>query len=124
MHELSVAHELVDVVSHELAGQGPVRVVAVRLRLGPLSGVVAQALRFAYEAATAGTALEGSALHIEEVKVAVYCPRCAAEREPPDPAHLRCPACDGPAEVTRGRELEVTSVEVADDADEARGLIP
>jgi hydrogenase nickel incorporation protein HypA/HybF len=114
MHELSVARDLVDLVSQELAGRGPVRVVSVRLRLGALSGVVAQALRFAYEGATAGTALEGSMLNIEDVTVAVFCARCAAERDLTDIA-LVCPVCrELTPVVTRGKELEVTSVEIAE----------
>lgn len=117
MHEVSVAQDLVELVTHQLAGHGPLRVVAVRLRLGALSGVASQALRSAYGAATAGTVLEGSALHIEEVKVTAFCPRCAANRELDDVAPLRCPACGSPTpNVTRGRELEVISVEVVDDA--------
>ena len=115
MHELSVAQSLVDLVSEELAGQGPVRVTSVRLKLGPLSGVVAQALRSCYPEAASGTRLDGSVLHIEEVVPAVFCPRCDAERELPDFARLRCPVCDAPTpEVVRGREMEVVSVEVVD----------
>jgi len=115
MHELSVARDLVDLVSQELAGRSPVRVVSVRVRLGALSGVVAQALRFAYDAATEGTAIEGSTLHIEEVLVAVYCARCAAERDLTDIARLVCPVCgDLTPVVTRGRELEAISVEITE----------
>jgi hydrogenase nickel incorporation protein HypA/HybF len=115
MHELSVARDLVDLISHELAGQGPVRVVSVRLRMGRLAGVVAQALRFAYDAATDGTQLDGSTLKIEEVSVGVFCARCDAERELNDVARLICPECGDPTpEVVRGRELEVTSIEIAE----------
>ena len=115
MHELSVAQSLVELVGDELADQGRVRVTSVRLKLGPLSGVVAQALRSCYGEAAAGTLLEGSVLHIEEVAAAVFCARCDAERELADFARLRCPVCGAPTpEVVRGRELEVVSVEVAD----------
>jgi hydrogenase nickel incorporation protein HypA/HybF len=115
MHELSVAQRLVELVSDELAGEPSLRVRSVRLRLGPLSGVVAEALLFAYDAATAGTALEGSTLEIERVTPAAFCPKCRKERELSNIQRLRCPVCHTPTpEVVRGRELEVLSVEVSD----------
>jgi hydrogenase nickel incorporation protein HypA/HybF len=115
MHELSVAQRLVEVVSETLEGTGPVRVRSVRVRLGPLSGVVAQALRFAYDEAAAGSVLEGSALVIEEVRAAVFCPACNAERELESVQWLCCPVCGSATpDVVRGRELEVESVEVED----------
>ena len=68
MHELSIALSIVDGVEEEAArhGGGPVR--AVHLRLGRLSGVVREALLFAYDRACDGTSLEGSALQIEETE--------------------------------------------------------
>jgi hydrogenase nickel incorporation protein HypA/HybF len=115
MHELSVAQRLVELVGETLEGERPARVRSVRLRLGPLSGVVAQALRFAYDEAAAGTVLEGSALEIEEVRAAVFCPACHAERELQNVQRLCCPICGSATpDVVRGRELEVESVEVED----------
>ena len=115
MHELSVARDLVEVVSKALDGDAPVGVRTVRLRLGPLSGVVATSLLFAFDAATDGTALQGSTLQIEEVSPAVYCRRCRAERELASVQRLRCPVCGTHTpDVVRGRELEVASVEVID----------
>jgi hydrogenase nickel incorporation protein HypA/HybF len=113
MHELSIAHGLVELVCDELMHESAARVRAVRLRVGPLSGVVAEALRFAYDAAAAGTALEGSILQIEHVTPAVFCPACRAERELAAVQPLRCPVCLTPTpDVVRGRELEVASVEL------------
>ena|SRR5688572_18837210 len=119
MHELSVAQRLVELVSAELGDEFASQVRSVRLRLGPLSGVVARALLFAYDAATEGTPLAGSVLEIEEVVPAVFCPKCDAERELPGIQRLRCPVCRSPdARVVRGRELEVLSVEVSDASDD------
>ena len=115
MHELSVAESLVDLVSEALLGEEAARVVSVRLRLGPLSGVVPRALQFAWDAATSGTRLDGAALRIDEVTAAAFCPRCGREHDLPDVAHLRCPVCGDPTpDVVRGRELEVSTVEVVD----------
>ena len=40
MHELSIAMSILDVAEEEAERQGGARVVAVHLKLGPLSGVV------------------------------------------------------------------------------------
>jgi hydrogenase nickel incorporation protein HypA/HybF len=68
MHELSIALGIVEGVTEEASQHGGGIVRAVMLRLGRLSGVVREALLFAYDAACAGTALEGSELRIEDVE--------------------------------------------------------
>jgi hydrogenase nickel incorporation protein HypA/HybF len=112
MHELSIALSIVDMAAEEAGRQGG-RVVAVHLKLGPLSGVVKQALLSAYELAREGSLLPDSELVIEEVPVVVYCDNCAAERGLPSMQELRCPVCDAPTpQVVRGRELEVVALEI------------
>jgi hydrogenase nickel incorporation protein HypA/HybF len=52
-------------------------------------------------------------LVIEEVPLVVYCPACAAERTLPSIQQLLCPICATPTpDVVRGRELEVTALEI------------
>jgi hydrogenase nickel incorporation protein HypA/HybF len=68
MHELSIALSIVEGVTEEAGQHGGGAVQAVHLRLGRLSGIVAEALLFAYEVACQGTALQGSELRIEEVE--------------------------------------------------------
>ena len=63
MHELSIAMSIVDMALEE-AERRDVTIDAVHLELGPLSGVVADALLFSYEMACDGTPLEGSRLVI------------------------------------------------------------
>src|SRR4051794_9200301 len=113
MHELSIAMSIVEGAAEEAGLRGAARVAAVHLRIGPLSGVVPDALRSAFELAREQEpALAAAELVIEEVPVTARCPRCAAERAVPFP-ELRCPTCDTPTpEVVRGRELEVVALEI------------
>jgi hydrogenase nickel incorporation protein HypA/HybF len=112
MHELSIALSLLDLVEEEAARHAGT-VAAVHLRLGPLSGVVREALVTAFELAREGTAAEGAELVIEEVPLIVHCPACMAERTPAAPWTLVCPACGSPTpEVRSGRELEVVALEI------------
>ena len=66
MHELSIALSLIDAVTDELHRLGArTSVRSVRIRLGPQSGVVADALTFAFDIAVADSPLAGARLEIE-----------------------------------------------------------
>lgn len=113
MHELSIALSMIEMAAEEAARRGGAQVNAVHLKLGPLSGVVKEALLFSYEVACEGTTLEGSRLVIEDVPVVVYCPTCRMERSPVSVQQFCCSICATPTpEVVRGRELEVFALEI------------
>jgi hydrogenase nickel incorporation protein HypA/HybF len=115
MHELSIALSLVDIASEEMTRLGCVRVDAVHLRLGILSGVVKEALLFSFAAAASGTPLDGARLEIEEVPVTAWCDECSAERRLAAAAFRRCPVCAAPmATIVRGEELELVGLEIHD----------
>lgn len=115
MHELSVANAIVESIGGHEALAGGARVRVVTVRVGSLSGVVPVALAFAWGPATDGTFAAGSRLEIEEAALAVWCPACRAEREPPAFPRLACPVCGAPTpEVLRGQELEILAMEVED----------
>lgn len=112
MHELSLAVQLVQTAEEAARAAGARRVASVMLKVGTLSGVAEEALRFAFDVAAAGTLLAGSRLDIRPVPVTVRCPACG-EVELPSPQRFRCPRCDAPtADVQAGRELELESIEV------------
>src|SRR5579872_2457100 len=94
MHELSIAMGIVDAATDEAQRRG-VRVNAVHLRLGALSGVVKDALLFSYEVACQDTPLHGSRLIVEDVPIAVFCPRCEEQRceHPPQSASSHAAEC-------------------------------
>ncbi len=112
MHELSIAHSLVELASSAAEQAGVTRVRRVFLRLGAFSGVVREALEFGFEIAAAGTALEGAELVVEPVPLVVRCGACGAEGELPDPQRFRCPSCGEPtSQIVQGRELELAALE-------------
>jgi hydrogenase nickel incorporation protein HypA/HybF len=116
MHELSIAMSILDVAEEEAQRQGDCRVTAVHMRLGPLSGVVKEALLNAFELAREGTGLSDCELRIEEVPIVAYCPRCDAQRKVVSMQNMRCSQCDEPAgEVVSGREMEVCAMEIVQD---------
>ena len=113
MHELSIALSIVELAQEELEKQHGAEIIAVHLKLGPLSGVVKDALLFSYEVACADTPLRGSRLVIEDVPVIVYCPTCATRKNLPSVQWFCCPDCSTPTpEILQGKELEVVALEI------------
>ena len=120
MHELSIAHSLVEIAEEAAAKAGVARVTVVHLRLGILSGVVRDALLFGFDVASAGTRLEGARLEIEEVPLQVYCETCGTVVALPDVRHFRCPQCGAPCRrIVTGQEIELAALEYEDDTPEA-----
>jgi hydrogenase nickel incorporation protein HypA/HybF len=117
MHELSIALALVEMASEESVRLGDVRVDALHVRIGPLSGVVKEALRFSFDLAIAGSPIEGARIEFEEVPLTVFCESCCCERTLEHAQHLRCPVCHALApDVRSGRELQLAALEVTDRA--------
>ena len=69
MHELGIAQSVLDAILVEAAKRDGAKPVKVGLRIGELSAIDPDALRFSFEALTRETELEGLALEIE------FCPR-------------------------------------------------
>ncbi len=101
-----------DQVLREARRAGAVRVHQIRLRVGVLSGVVPEALQFAFEALTAGTPAEGATLAIDDVPARFWCAPCGREFASAN-LYSECPDCGTPSnELRAGRELELNSMEV------------
>lgn len=112
MHELSIALSMIDLGAEEARRRGA-RVLAMHLKLGPLSGVVKEALQSAYELAREGTPLADSRLVIEETPLLTNCTQCKVERSVASIQDLRCVVCGTSAmEITSGREMEIFALEI------------
>jgi hydrogenase nickel incorporation protein HypA/HybF len=109
MHELSIAESVVEAITSRMADR---RVRKVRLEVGQLSGVSADALRFCFELAAADTPVDGAALEIEELPGRARCVACDEEFVLTDPI-LLCGCGSSDVRVLTGEELRILSVEVA-----------
>ena len=113
MHELSIALSIVDRALEESRARGDARIEAVFLRIGPLSGVDVDALRFSFGIACEQPQISGCRLEINEVPVSMHCPNCGAETRTVSVQQLRCSQCGTPAlEIIHGRELELQAMEI------------
>ena len=87
------------------------QVLAVTVEIGTLSGVVADAVRFCFDACTRGTRLEGARLEVIDVPGLGRCGSCQRELDMQELV-TQCPCGNPFLEILRGRELRIRSVEV------------
>ena len=114
MHELSIALSLLDLAAEESErlGEGRAGSRALHVKLGPLSGVVKQALLSAYGLAREQGPFSDVDLMIEETPLLAHCPACNATRAVVSEQELLCRECGTPtAEVVSGRELDLVALE-------------
>jgi len=112
MHEVSIMTEALRLAEDAARSAEATRVRKLRLRVGSLSGVVPDALRFAFDVVRQNTLAADATLEIETVTAACWCVTCQAEFECAD-FFNECPRCNEPAgDLRRGREMEIADVEV------------
>ena len=112
MHEFSIMESALEQILDQAQLAGAAKVYAIRLRIGALSGVVPDALQFAFEGLSPGTIAEGARLDLDVIPARFWCATCQQEFQA-DNMFAECPVCATPSRHLRsGRELEVGSMEI------------
>lgn len=112
MHELAVAQALVDQVDSVIRQHKAAAASSIRVRIGPLAGVVPELLASAFPLAAAGSRMEHARLDLVAAPITVRCQTCGAETEAAM-NRLICGACgDWHTQVISGDELMLESVEL------------
>ena len=116
MHEMGIAMQIVEIAAASIpADLAGARVATVNLKVGKLAAIVADSLRFCFEAVSKDTALEGARLRITEIPVQARCNACRNAWTIEGPA-FACPACQsGDITLLSGRELDIESIELAEE---------
>lgn len=116
MHELSLAQSIVDIVHQYVPDEQGNSVRSIKLRVGDLSGVVADSLEFCFSAITSETSLCAATLQIERVPFTLLCRNCKNSFTS-ELGIVVCPACGGNnTEVVAGTEMQVVEIEMVDTA--------
>lgn len=112
MHEMSLAESVREIVEDAARVHGAQRVAAVRLEIGALAQVEADALRFAFDVVMRGSLAETARLDMVHTLGTAWCMRCstsvsiAARGDP-------CPHCDSyQLQVTGGDRMRVVDIEI------------
>jgi len=115
MHEMGIAQQLVQIALDSIPKEieNP-KVEKVNLKIGRLASVVEHSLTFCFEIITKDTPLETARLNIDFIPVMVHCRSCDHNWEVTGSV-FKCQFCeDGDVEMLTGREIEITSLELAD----------
>ncbi len=112
MHELAVAQALVEQVDAVIEQHQASSATSIRVRIGPLAGMVPELLATAFPLAAAGRRMEHAELEFVHAPIRVRCQTCGAETEAAMNC-LLCGACgDWHTQVISGDELVLESVEL------------
>jgi len=114
MHEVGIMEAALGAVLSQARSRGAQRVHRIVLRIGALSGVDADSLRFAFDAIAAGTIAAEAELEIRDVPAVAHCASCAKDFTAVSGAIFSCPRCRRlSGEVRQGRELELSRIEMS-----------
>lgn len=114
MHELSITRSIIAIVGEHAAGR---RVTRVRLKVGKLSAIMPEAIRFCFDLCAAETLAAGAKLEIDEIPGRARCEDCGKEMALTVLAG-RC-ACGGTLRIIAGEELLIKEIETDTDTEEA-----
>jgi hydrogenase nickel incorporation protein HypA/HybF len=114
MHELSIAQSIVDIIRQYVPDDQAESVRLVKIRVGPLAGVVPDSLDFCFGAIVADTKLRKARLDIEATRLRSQCTGCDEAFEVEEASFI-CPRCgSGEIKVVSGTELQVVEIELSD----------
>jgi len=112
MHELAITEGIIRAAVPAAEKAGAKKILAIRLKIGELSGVFPEYIQEYFDMASKGTIAEGARLCVEKIPPAICCPDCGFEGTI-DRHKIKCPSCGSlHFRLTAGREYYVDSLEV------------
>jgi hydrogenase nickel incorporation protein HypA/HybF len=107
MHEMAIAQSVLDIAFGELQKNTASSVKKIKISIGEFSGVVRDALEFAFDVLKPGTPAGNAEIEIEVVAMTAECPNCGPVACRINDLNLLCPQCGRTVRVTKGREMKV-----------------
>jgi hydrogenase nickel incorporation protein HypA/HybF len=114
VHEVSIALGMVEELTRIAEENNAKQITSVRLRIGKMSGIVADSLKFAFDAVKLEHPLLTSAeIQINEVPLVYQCSECNTTFEADDIYFPSCKNCESyNLKIISGREQHIDNVEV------------
>jgi hydrogenase nickel incorporation protein HypA/HybF len=114
MHELSIAQNIVEIVSAEAAKIRSGKVLEVCVEIGVISGVDPESLKFVWDMSVKDTLVEGAVLKIQMIEPKAICLDCKQEFKVG--VDFDCPSCHSSNyEILSGRELKIRAITIEED---------
>lgn len=112
MHELSLTQNLIEIAEEHARRENAKTITCLTMEIGALSGVIPEAVEFAFEACTKGTMADGATLEIVHIPAVGRCHECASESQM-ESLTDGCSECGSFAlEIISGQEMTLTEMEI------------
>ncbi|MBI3583497.1 MAG: hydrogenase maturation nickel metallochaperone HypA [Nitrospinae bacterium] len=112
MHELSIVQNILDIAESEARKNNATRIIKIGLKIGEMSGVVADSINFCFETLKTNTIARDAELLIDHVPLMGRCKQCGADFRIKDYQFI-CEKCNGnEIELISGKELQIEELEV------------
>lgn len=117
MHEASIVAELLRIATEECKKNGYNKINSIKLLIGRATGVMKDALLFAFNILKEDTLAKDAELIIEEVPVRVQCKDCGTEFTSDENYIIfECPQCGSfSISILSGKELNISEMEVSNE---------
>ena len=113
MHEVSIMQSLLETAMEQLQQAGGTQIHTLRVQVGLLSGVMPEALTFAFDGLKSGTPAEAANLLIEPIPASFTCSECGLVILVAS-LQFNCPSCQGLMAVHEGgRELQLVEMDIS-----------
>lgn len=113
MHETSIVLSILDTITRRCTEEGYSAIESVRLRIGMASGILPEAIVFAFEAAKLDTIADGAQLFIDRVMLGGTCHTCNGAFEVDEKYVFNCPLCGSQEiRIEKGYEMEIVDIDV------------
>ena len=114
MHEVGIAQDLLKIAVNSCQKQGYSGIEFITVKIGKASGVMPDALLFAFDTMKEGTIAEKARLEINEIPVSGFCNNCRTEFTSTESFIVTtCPRCESlDIRIDTGKELNIHEMEV------------
>lgn len=117
MHELAVTQSILEYSLKEAKARNAAKIKAIRLRMGPFTGLYPECIQMYLDVLAEGTIAEGAKIEAEVLPLKVLCRDCGAESEITRRS-IACPHCGSlRLKILSGKEFMIYSLEVEEDGD-------
>ena len=112
MHEVGIAQNILEVIQKKAEENNSDEIKKVKLLLGEFTGIVSEALEFAFDILKKDTLAKDAELEIETKKLKTYCCVCKEKFNHTAEPNFICSRCGNTLDIIEGREMEIEYIDI------------
>jgi hydrogenase nickel incorporation protein HypA/HybF len=110
MHEISICQGILKTIEAEMEPKDLPNVREIHLKVGVLSNIDGELLKYVFEFVKADTSFEKAALFVEMIDITATCEKCSQSVKV-EKYKFVCPTCGAPlSNITEGNELLINKI--------------